>query len=481
MSFQKIDTPTLSKTWASNPPGTRLFGGLGTSEISIAILFGVYCALFIFKSSFKIGDVRYFCLFDDDMISMRYAANFARGHGLLWNPGGERILGFTNPLWVLYMAFFHLFPIAPPRLSLCIQISGALILLFNLFIVRAICKELVPEARSIPLVAMALTAFYGPLNNWGLQGTEVSILTMLVSLSVWLALPAVKSPSRYLSVYLLLGISTLIRPDMAVFSIALLLAMAVLSPNRRLAHLFAGLAIVAVFLLLQAAFNFFYYGDLLPNTYYLKMTGFPPQLRIFRGIRVGIIFLLPWIPIAIAVSLNGFRTYPSRACLLATAVVAQFAYSVWVGGDAWEWYGGSNRYLSIAMPMVFVLTAIGLEGMVDRIGRRFGIPRHRSLIRLAFVATLLLLVNAVHLRTNLLLTRPIQTDGNEDMVRQAILLRNVTDERARVAVTGRELFHILRDVKRSICSGKTIQRLHTSGCDPIRSYSLDPSGSGRDI
>jgi hypothetical protein len=52
-------------------------------EAAVVLGFFAYAALFIYKSSFTIGGVRYFSLFDDDMISMRYAANLANHHGLV--------------------------------------------------------------------------------------------------------------------------------------------------------------------------------------------------------------------------------------------------------------------------------------------------------------------------------------------------------------------------------------------------------------
>ena len=437
LNLESEINPASSGSTDSRSLAARLFGGLDTIDLILATSFCAYAAIFIFKSSFKIGDIRYFSLFDDDMISMRYAANFAHGYGLRWNPGGDKILGFTNPLWVLYMALFHLLPIAQAKLSLCIQISGAFFLLLNLFVVRAICKELMPRTRSVAIVAMVLTAFYGPLNNWALQGTEVSILTLLVSVSVWLALLAVKSEARPMPIYLLLGISTLIRLDMVVFSGVMLLAMAAMQPRRWRRHLLLGGVTLGAFLIAQAAFNRLYYGDLLPNTYYLKMTGFPLWLRIQRGVRVGILFLVPWIPIMLVLSLSGFRTRLRRAWLLAAAIATQCAYSIWVGGDAWEWYGGSNRYISIVIPLVFILGAIGIESLAARLGDWSSASTGawiRNLTIAMSAASFLFLVNLSHLRTNLLFSRPVQTDGNEEMVRQALLLRQLTDDHATVAV-----------------------------------------------
>ena len=68
-----------------------LIAGTGTCFVA-------WASLFIYRSSFiGIDGKRYFCLFDDAMISMRYAWNFSHGSGLVWNPG-QYVEGYTNPL-----------------------------------------------------------------------------------------------------------------------------------------------------------------------------------------------------------------------------------------------------------------------------------------------------------------------------------------------------------------------------------------------
>jgi hypothetical protein len=94
----------------------------------VVVSFLVYAALFIYRTSFVIDGERFFSLFDDAMISMRYAKNLAHGFGLIWNPGGEAVQGYTNPLWVLYMSLIHLFRISrienqPGDSSYCSPIS----------------------------------------------------------------------------------------------------------------------------------------------------------------------------------------------------------------------------------------------------------------------------------------------------------------------------------------------------------------------
>jgi len=96
---------------------------LGVCVALAIVLAAVYYGVFIFKTSFLLNGERYFCLYDDAMISMRYAKNLAQGFGLVWNPGGERVEGFTNPLWVLFMAGLHLLPVPAAKMSLLVQIS----------------------------------------------------------------------------------------------------------------------------------------------------------------------------------------------------------------------------------------------------------------------------------------------------------------------------------------------------------------------
>src|SRR4030067_3853236 len=146
----------------------------------IVLIYTLYAVVYIYRTSFVVNGELYFVLFDDAMISMRFAKNLAHGYGLVWNPGGERIEGYTNPLWVVFMALFHLFPIPAAKMSLFIQASGALFLIANLFFVREIARSL-SGSWLVGVLAVVLTAFYSPLNNWGLQGMEVSALALLTT------------------------------------------------------------------------------------------------------------------------------------------------------------------------------------------------------------------------------------------------------------------------------------------------------------
>ncbi len=68
---------------------------------------------------------------EDAYITFRYARNFAGGHGLVFNPG-EHVMGFTSPLWTMWLAvgvwLFH-DPLPWARLSALIADLGTALVL----------------------------------------------------------------------------------------------------------------------------------------------------------------------------------------------------------------------------------------------------------------------------------------------------------------------------------------------------------------
>ncbi len=199
----------------ANPSDRTLF----TFAIAAFLL---YAALFIYRTSFVIAGERYFSLFDDAMVSMRYARNLAHGGGLVWNAGAEHVEGYTNPLWVLYMAVAHLLPIPPAKTSLFIQTTAAVLLAVNLYDVRRIALAVSNGSRPVAWGAVTLTASYLPINNWSLQGMEVSVLVLLTTVCVWLAIRCIDTGTFENRLYVLLGLGTWVRPDMAVPFVAFL-------------------------------------------------------------------------------------------------------------------------------------------------------------------------------------------------------------------------------------------------------------------
>ncbi len=422
------------------------------AAVAFALLvagFLVYAGLFIYRTSFVVGGERYFSLFDDAMVSMRYARNLAEGHGLVWNPGGERVAGYTNPLWVVYMAVVHLLPISVSKASLVVQITEALLLAVNLLYVRRIALAVTGGAGGVAFGAAALTASYLPINYWSLEGMEVGALLLLITCCCWRAIRTLETGKFSRRLYVLLAISVLVRLDMAVAFAAFLSFFLVVDPSHRRLHTIWGIALLAIAIGSQMLFGLWYYGDALPNTYYLKLTGVPPVLRIMRGAYVFAQFVWHANPLLFLVASALALRRDKRIALLCWLFMVQIAYSIYVGGDAWEYWGGSNRFITIVMPEFFVLLAYAVYLLIPRIAEMLhdgAVAWPRTPRRLAWMFALALAYAAVSLNSihgpgalaEALLRRPPLHTGNggenQQDVAQALVLRRLTDPNATVAV-----------------------------------------------
>jgi hypothetical protein len=130
--------------------------------------------------------------------------------------------------------------------------------------------------------------------------------------------------------------------------------------RRRRTLLILGGTVVAV-VIGHEAFRLAYYGEALPNTYYLKLGGIPIRDRLLRGaeslLYAGLYSLAAPRVLAGAALFLWRRAAP--LLLLAALFAAQCAYSVYVGGDAWEDLKFANRYVATAAPVLMVLAAVG--------------------------------------------------------------------------------------------------------------------------
>ncbi|MBI5295653.1 MAG: hypothetical protein HY869_09270 [Chloroflexi bacterium] len=356
----------------------------------------IFYIIFIARTAFDIHGQRAFTLVDDAMISMRYARNLAQGQGLVWNVGEAPIQGFTNLGWTLILAFFHLVPFSPLYISLAVMILAAFILLANTFIVYRIVEALDPSAQFAPLIAATITAFYFPLVFWSLRGLEVGALTLTVSLGILLTLKTLRGPQPA-SVFwltLILGLALLIRMDAALPVGILVLYLASRNPRKAILPAIVSILVLAAILLFQKS----YFGDFLPNTYYLKVNG----VTAWERIRVGLLalnnyaardFLMPLMFGLLGMALfKDLRTREALALLL--LFFAQVAYSVWVGGDyAEELVDSANRFITQGMPALFILFALVMERFLHHPFALWEIARARAFLAFAIGLGALLIVS----------------------------------------------------------------------------------------
>ena len=339
------------------------------AQLSTGLLLAAFYGIFIQRTSFEFDGERVYTLFDDAMISMRYAQNLAAGQGLTWNAGETAVEGFSNPLWTLWMAVLHLLGLAQNVVSLYVSISSAALLVATAFTLRALARMLYPEQSIIAVFAFWGTAAYYPLVSWSLRGMEVGLIALLLSLATLLALQLERRfESRSLGLLsCVLGLGILSRMEFA--APAMLVSVFVVwraGEHRHRAARYLGLSILGALLALTAA-RLWYYGEWLPNTYYLKLGGVDLSARLSRGLGylglVGLLHLNLLLLLALAYSmLRRLQLLPGEWLLIGIFVLLS-AYSAWVGGDAWDHYGFANRYIAPGVPLLGIVALRGAAAL----------------------------------------------------------------------------------------------------------------------
>ena len=298
--------------------------------------------------------------------------------------------GYTNFLWTLWMAVLHVPRLPDATTPLLVSASGILILLLNALTIRAVARRLTPDEPGVATLSLWLTATCLSLAYWTLVGMEVGLVALLASLAMLLALRLQEAyrVADLAALAVVLAAAVLVRADQIVLAVAVIGVLGLQRPaGSRRPLLVLGLAVVAT-LGAHTLCRLLYYGELLPNAYYLKVSGIALTARLARGaVTLGASVLESlYAPLALAVV--GLRLAPPAArrnlALPVLVFLGYAAYSVFVGGDAWEEYPMPNRFLTAGLPALLLTSAVGVWSL-SRLEAR---DRRRVLSVLAVVCVL---------------------------------------------------------------------------------------------
>lgn len=147
---------------------------------------------------------------EDALITLRYARNLWEGNGFVYNPG-ERVMGFTSPLWtILVSPIVGTMPIPAARVALT---------LLCLTLYAGACAVLLRLARSgLALGPWGTVVFFAFLSleprlvGESVSGMEMSLFLLVIATTVW-ALERDKPGASFA----LASVSYLVRPEGALF------------------------------------------------------------------------------------------------------------------------------------------------------------------------------------------------------------------------------------------------------------------------
>jgi arabinofuranosyltransferase len=444
MWLQRISDPQTIRRASERVANGRLVYALFI--VGIAACFAVWASVFIYRSSLIAFDGnRYFCLFDDAMISMRYADNLANGLGLVWNPG-EYVEGYSNPLMTLLMSVSALI-FDHTGAVLAVQVFGVVVLLVNALLVALVAVRLAARRSSSPFSPVAALAFacalaYYPLAYWSLLGMETGLLAVLLSLAVLVALRHDEVPrlGTLALLGLLLSLAYLTRPDAIIFAVPVL-AYTLWGRRRLFRNALTACGPLALVIIAHELFRWGYYGELLPNTYVLKVEGMPLLVRIENGL----LFVQPFFSEAkflLLVLLAGLTLDLRKDRLLVAGILAApLLYQVWTGGDPWTYW----RIIAPAVPLALAYAARDLylfaallssSAWFRRLARNPIVPRRHLPALLALTAMLGLLwpLNERFVPEIGFVVPTKFVDYSHEHVNQGLALKRLTTERATVGV-----------------------------------------------
>lgn len=295
-------------------------------------------------------------LVDDAMISVRYAENLALGNGLVFNPG-ERVEGYTNFLWTVVMAPLHwlarLFDVEVGRLVIQANLASAVI---AMMLTYAVGRRLWESHVLATLAALGILALDNAFACWAVFGLETHFLAVWLLAALWAA--SSDHPRRGIVTGGCLALAQMTRPDAALFSVALIgselveIAVSAIRRSRRaevpaLARQVAGL-LLALGIAYGAYFlwRYGYYGDLFPNTYYVKLGGEIDAWERGRAYVREFFEQRDWWLVPAAGALFAIHRKIPRA--LVFYLPAHFFYVAYAGGD----FFSGHRLLVPQLPLL---------------------------------------------------------------------------------------------------------------------------------
>jgi hypothetical protein len=279
---------------------------------------------------------------DDALISLRYAQRLIDGHGLTWT-NGPPVEGYSNLLWILCAALFGFLGL---DLVFATRLLGALcsIAVFAALLYRRMTSG---TNSVVPLAAGTIVwATCAPIAAWTFAGLEGPLVAALLFWGLILLLEAYESPSRtslhYARAGLFFGLLCMTRLDGPLFAAVAAVWVIVAGRGGRRGFRNALLFLVwpVVFLSAQQIFRLAYYGEWLPNVWYVRVS---PSITHLAGgftyVRRGFVSLMPVSALAVLGLIYMIIRNVSRrrvALLLLTCIVVWLAYVSFIGGDIFK-------------------------------------------------------------------------------------------------------------------------------------------------
>lgn len=312
-------------------------------SILILLLFLIHCLLF------------FSWIPDDAFISLRVSANIANGDGAVFNPG-DRVEGHTSPLWVFLLAPLALLGIPLDWAGRVVGILCGAILVER---TMTIGRRHLSLGYPYDLLTAGILAVSFPLAFYASSAMETVPYALLLLLAVAEYLSARPAISK--KGWILLAALALTRPEGVVFG--LLFAAGGWSRDRRHFPWRDMVLCYVLPLLLVGLARYYYYGDILPNSFYAKVGGklIDGQRWIVPLAQLGQFSLVSGSILVIPLGLIAMRKEKGKTILLGALPLIQVGINLIVGGDILAYH----RFMVPMLPILAWLVGLGVRSAIE--------------------------------------------------------------------------------------------------------------------
>lgn len=295
---------------------------------------------------------------DDAYISMRYAENFANGHGLRFNPGQQAVEGYTTFLWVFLLGVGHWLGAPLPILA---KVLGATFALGTLVLLAFTHRVIPGTTPRVSAIAVLMLGSAGMFNLWSMSSMEVPMVTFWALAAVFMHINSREKPyslKRVSFAAFLCALAALSRPEMVIVFLVCFVERLYCSVRDRDLNFFYFGLVFTMFFLPFLVWRFWYYGYWVPNTFYAKV-GANYMVQAQRGLeylskfcRATFFILAPGITGLFMI--DALRQRFISVGIFGAIVLVDMVYIMVVGGD----FMPASRFLVPFLPMVCVIAAL---------------------------------------------------------------------------------------------------------------------------
>lgn len=349
---------------------------------------------------------------EDAQITYRYSLRFSEGYDFgMWNRTGSPVEGFTTFLWMIYLSFFG------PSLEIIVTMSkvtgilahqSILLLLFYLYLQYnnnvALCVDPFKNNEKVAAKAFFYSSIsvvvFLPLCWYASSGMETLVFIALICYVFFL--PVITSNFLLLSIVSILLVIT--RPDGIFFALASPLYYWFITKNKK----FSTVAIMALLAFgALTAFRYYYFGYLMPNTYYAKSANVEGMEHLKHGVLYfawfvfNYLYLFMPIVLALLATLRSNKKLENSFLLVAfVGVGVYFLVVAKAGGDNVSAFPMWRHGLNVSVLIIFC-AFFSIHYLSQRYAKKFSVV----VVLLLFILPLLISApdyNARFLRAELI-------------------------------------------------------------------------------